>query len=55
MNYTECIENARPRLENTARPVLNATDAHAKPDARSAQRVSVTQPYATTTNGNKSV
>lgn len=56
MNYTECIENARPRLGNTARHVLNATAAHAKTRCLvPAQRASETQPYATTTNGNKSV
>ena len=43
-------------LENTARLVLNATAAHAKTRCPvQAQRVSVTQPYATMTNGNKSV
>lgn len=43
-------------LENTARLVLNATAAHAKTRCPvQAQRASVTQPYATTTNGNKSV
>ena len=43
-------------LENTARHVLNATDAHVKTRCPvRAQRVSATQPYATTTNGNKSV
>lgn len=40
-------------LENTARPVLNATAAHAKTRCPvPAQRASVTQPYETTTNGN---
>lgn len=56
MNYTECIENARPRLGKYCKPVLNATAAHAKTRCPvPAQRASETQPYATTTNGNKSV
>ena len=43
-------------LENTARHVLNATVAHAKTRCLvPAQRASETQPYATMTNGNKSV
>ncbi len=57
MNYTECIENARPRLGKILqRLVLNATAAHAKTRCLvRAQRASETQPYAITTNGNKSV
>ncbi len=35
MNYTECIENARPRLGKYCKACPNATAAHAKPDARS--------------------
>ena len=58
MNYTEQNVSKMPDhvLENTARPVLNATAAHAKTRCPvPAQRASETQPYATTTNGNKSV
>lgn len=56
MNYTNVSKMPDHVLENTARPVLNATAAHAKTRCLvPAQRVSATQPYVTTTNGRKSV
>mgnify|MGYP007002343593 CR=1 FL=1 len=57
MNYTECIENAKTTSWKILQGnVLNATAAHAKTRCPvPAQRASETQPYATTTNGNKSV
>ena len=56
MNYTECIENARPRLGKYCKACPECNGRACKNQMPvPAQRVSVTQPYATTTNGRKSV
>lgn len=57
MNYTECIENARPRLGKYCKacPECNGRACKNQMPGPGSKGVSATQPYATTTNGNKSV
>ena len=56
MNYTECIENARPRLGKYCKACPECNGRACKNRCPvPAQRASETQPYATMTNGNKSV